>query len=60
MSIAVLSVGMLRALVIQGAKVIDECATGEDYGIVSLSGSCGSQVAGMGLVAEEVQMGKIH
>jgi hypothetical protein len=51
---------MLRALVIQGAKVIDECATGEDYGIVSLSGSCGSQVAGMGLVAEEVQMGKIH
>lgn len=35
------TVGMLRALVIQGGKVIDEGATGADYGIVSLSGSCG-------------------
>lgn len=54
------TLGILRVLVIQGDKVIDEGATGADYGIVSLSGSCGSPGLGMDLVAEAVQMGKIH
>ncbi|MGC2308546.1 MAG: hypothetical protein WA461_09085 [Nitrososphaeraceae archaeon] len=51
---------MLRTLLIQVSKVIGEGATGADYGIVSLSGSYGSQGAGMGLIAEAIQMGKIH
>lgn len=40
--------------------MIDEGATGADFGIVSLSGSCGSPGVEIDVVAEVVQMGKIN
>ena len=54
------SVGILVVLVIQGNDAIDKGFTGADYGIVSLSGSCGSIGVGMEEVTEAVQMGKVH
>jgi hypothetical protein len=51
--------GTLSVLVIQGGKVMDNDATGASYGLVSLSGKCGSIGAPMDILTQAVQAGKI-